>query len=235
MDSSRAYLNGIDTARYNGEIPEEVTAIITVTLVGVEDQRIMDEEEQDIFQDSLVQFFDNELLSENEGNPSIRVKVIIVQSQLLVEKDKAVVESNQRRVEESDANILEVTVSVDGVYLPPPSITFDEVLVETLDEGGDDDFIEILNKNSDSLNETYFKPVTSAVSSNDDENEDDEGIRDIIIGVVFGAAGLVSLLAFIQFMRKSVRRSRAAKKEKRLKEEFRNRPDNNNQGYIILE
>ena len=209
---------------YNGMIPTQVTATIIVTLVGVEFPRNMTNEEIDIFESSLLQFFNNELLSKNENDyPPILVEVVVVVSQMLVEDYESIVESNERNMEESDINVLEVTVSVDGVYLPPPSIEFDEVLVDTLDEEGDDEFIDILNKNAQAENETFFKDLVSASSKEVDDDEDDGGIGEIVIGLLVGSIGFVSFLTFMQYIRHALRRHRATELEEYLRREYGNR------------
>lgn len=209
---------------YNGMIPAQVTATIIVTLVGVEFPRNMKKEEIDIFEASLLQFFNNELLSENENNyPPILVEVVLVVSQMLVEDYESIVESNERNMEESDINVLEVTVSVDGVYLPPPSIEFDEVLVDTLDEEGDDEFIDILNKNAQAENETFFKDLVSASSKEVDDDKGDEGIGNVFIGLLVGSIGFVSFLTFMQYIRHALRRHRATELEEYLRREYGNR------------
>ena len=230
IDASHAFLNGRKNVMYNGRIPTQVTAKIIVTLVGVEFPRNMTKEEIDIFEASLLQFFNNELLSENEKYPAILVEVVVVESQMLVEDYESIVESNESKMEESDINVLEVTVSVDGVYLPPPNITFDEVLVDTLDEEGDDEFIDILNKNALAENETFFIDVASAssrkVDDDKDDDKDDGGIGEIVIGLLVGSIGFVAILTFIQFIRHANRRHRAAKLEEYLRREYGNRSNN---------
>lgn len=209
---------------YNGMIPAQVTATIIVTLVGVEFPRNMKKEEIDIFEASLLQFFNNELLSENENNyPPILVEVVLVVSQMLVEDYESIVESNERNMEESDINVLEVTVSVDGVYLPPPSIEFDEVLVDTLDEEGDDEFMGILNKTAHAENETFFKDLASTSNRNGDDGEGDEGIGNVFIGLLVGSIGFVSFLTFMQYIRHALRRHRATELEEYLRREYGNR------------
>ena len=60
-DSSNTYLNERDETQSNEAQPEGVSAIIMVTLVGVEDSRIMDQREIEIFSSSLLQFYQNHL------------------------------------------------------------------------------------------------------------------------------------------------------------------------------
>ena len=154
-DSSNSYFNESERIRYNAYQLVEVLATITVTLVGVEDSRVMDQEEVLLFEGSLLQFYNNDLLSGNDSKSYIRVVSVKVLSQTLVEPYDRSNDSNVRRVEEANVDdTVEVTVSVDGVYIPPPEITFDQVLVETLDDEGDDDFIEILNRDADAVGET---------------------------------------------------------------------------------
>merc|ERR1719223_1684515 len=84
-DSSKSYFNESERMRYNAYELEEVFATITVTLVGVGDFRVMDDEEVLLFEGSLLQFFNNELLSGIDGKSFIRVVTVEVLSQKLVE------------------------------------------------------------------------------------------------------------------------------------------------------
>ena len=115
-DSSKSYFNESERMRYIVYQLEEVFPTITVTLVGVGDSRVMDEEEILLFEGSLLQFYNNELLSGNDSKSYIRVVSVKVLSQTLVEPYTRSNDSNVRRAEEANVDdTVEVTVSVDGV------------------------------------------------------------------------------------------------------------------------
>ena len=83
-------------------------------------------------------------------------------------------------------------------------------MVDSLDEEGDDEFIDILNENSNAENKTFCKDLKSAYSRNVDDNEGNEGIGEIVIGgLIVGAIGFVSILTFIQYIRYAICRHRA--------------------------
>ena len=64
-----------------------------------------------------------------------------------------------------------------------------------MDEEGDDEFINILNENSNAENKTFFKDLKSAHSRNVDDNEGNVGIGEIFIGgLIVGVIGFVSIL-----------------------------------------
>merc|ERR1719223_2551718 len=233
-DSSKSYFNESERIRYNAYELEEVFATITVTLVGVGDLRVMDDEEVLLFEGSLLQFFNNELLSGTESGTEsgtndksyIRVVIVKVLSQILVEPSDRSNDSSVRRTEEANLNdTVEVTVSVDGVYLPPPYISFDQVLVETFDDEGDDDFIEILNRDADAVGERYFNPVNSVIVNIIDEDKQSSSILGILLGLVGGVAGFVIILFSYAYLRKSMRKHRGRNLTTQLTDHHRKKID----------
>ena len=100
-------------------------------------------------------------------------------------------------------------------------------MVDSLDEEGDDEFIDILNKNAHAENETFFKDLTnasaSASSSKIANDKGDEGIGNVFIGLLVGSIGFVSFLTFMQYIRHALRRRRAAEFEEYLRREYGNR------------
>ena len=225
-DSSKSYFNESERIRYNAYELGEVFAVITVTLVGVGDFRVMDDEEVLLFEGSLLQFFNNELLSGIDGESFIRVVIVEVLSQNLVEPSDISNDSSVTSAEEASLDdTVEVTVSVDGVYLPPPEITFDQVLVETLDDEGDDDFIEILNRDADADGETYFNQVNSAVGSIIDKDNQGSSILGIVLGLVGGVVGFVIILFSYAYIRRSLRKHRGRNLTAHLTEGHREKID----------
>ena len=81
---------------------------------------------------------------------------------------------------------VEMIVSIDCVYLPPKEITFDQVLVEILDDEGDDNFIKILNRDADAVGGTHFNQANSAVASIIDEDKQTSSILGIVLGLIGG-------------------------------------------------
>lgn len=216
-DSSNSFFNEKDRVRPNAYHLVQAYATITVTLVGVGDSRVMDDEEREIFEESLLQFFNNELLSENNNYPFVRVATVELLSQSLEESFETSYDTNG----EDGLDTIAVTVSVNGVYLPPPEIIFDQVLVETLDEEGDDDFIEILNNDADSVGETFFNSVHSAIGSLTDEDGEEMGIFEIILVLVGVVIGLVAFFISFAYIRKSIRKNREKKFTEQLREHHR--------------
>jgi len=184
-----------------------------VTLSGVPD-REMGGSEQEYFAQVAKDFLNNQVVSDND---SLQILAVTVNGQEIT-ADSAV--GVRRRLQRANR----INVSVKGQYKPPPKIDFGEVVEESINRDR-----ELLKKELTSrpppasvegdLSEVpefadYFadadvvgarelkkpEPARVFVTMNNDQ-ESDDGLKNILNYAAFGIAGLIFLLTGVFFLR----------------------------------
>ena len=152
----------IDVTLTGGETMSDEMAELNVGLAGV-DRRYMNETEQIVFSESILEFLRGQWATKD---PPVIMANVTFLSQTLFNEDE---ESNRYLNETiaTDAPAIDVTVIVEGFYLPPPEVVFDDLIVETFTENKDK-FTEILNDHP--FFENADVTGVSATSIDDDPN-----------------------------------------------------------------
>ena len=156
---------------FDGYVPTDVEAAIEILLTGVQNE-LMGHNIIPIFEQSVVNFLNQGIISD----------IVVESAQLLYQSLTEFEQDEDRRATMEGNAILMTKVNITGVYIPPPEIEFDKVIVDTFDED-DNEFVDILLNTE----EPYFKEV-SAVSAVSMTNNDKS---DSSLDEPFGKLGLV--------------------------------------------
>jgi len=146
-------------------VPQPVSSQLSITFTGV-DPKELEEEEQEIFESTVFEYLDDIL---GRWEPPILVDSVSFDSQslslnVLAKENETssmsrwLQDSNGDNVLPDNSTVPQITinVTVQGQYLPPPEINFDDVVVEVFDtEEEEEDFIKAI----DESNNPYFEPV----------------------------------------------------------------------------
>uniref|UniRef100_A0A7S2NT60 Leucine-rich repeat-containing N-terminal plant-type domain-containing protein n=1 Tax=Leptocylindrus danicus TaxID=163516 RepID=A0A7S2NT60_9STRA len=122
----------------DGSINDE-TAKLSLELGGIE-SRLMSGTEQAELSESILEFLREQWAL---SDPPIHAANVTFLSQTILIED----EGSRRNLNENitaNTPVIGVTVIVEGYYMPPPDVEFDEVIVESFMEE-EDAFVEILN------------------------------------------------------------------------------------------
>lgn len=198
---------------YDGDVPVPLEADIVLILKGVE-PRLMELEEREILEMTIIEFLNDKLLSDSRENNS--APILIEDAEITYQQ----IMNSTAAANSTEEAILEAGVTVSGEYLPPPEVNdFGDVVVEAIDEDGEE-FIETLEENAGESNETYFLYVSEVDAMTEDAMGGD--VYDIvafagyITAAFVGFAGVLSCISV-------VRRRRRRRNQEREADELRAR------------
>ena len=146
-------------------VPQPVSSQLSITFTGVDPEEL-EEEEQEIFELTVFEYLDDIL---GRWEPPILVDSVSFDSQSLSfdvlatengtsSMSRWLQDSNGGNILPDNSTVPQITinVTVQGQYLPPPEINFDDVVVEVFDtEEEEEEFIKAI----DESNNPYFEPV----------------------------------------------------------------------------
>ena len=173
-----------DRGRYIGSSVRNENEDIKISLKGVRSK--MNEAQLEIFEDSVVEFLNQNLLTASieDGNKPIKTNSAIVQEQSI------------------SGDTVVATTTVNGEYIPPPDIEFGAVVTDAFNDDGDE-FIEILKVSE----EPYFSDVTDVSASYDDSGSElSDGMIAAIVISILVVIGLIGVYLYIRHKR--VKRSK---------------------------
>uniref|UniRef100_A0A7S2NR12 Leucine-rich repeat-containing N-terminal plant-type domain-containing protein n=1 Tax=Leptocylindrus danicus TaxID=163516 RepID=A0A7S2NR12_9STRA len=186
-----------DYGTYAGSVPVQLDSQVELQVTGVTD-RDMSPDEIQVFEDAVLNFLQDSLISGSTSSPPI-----FVQNSTLVQQTISSLPSSSGGGSDggddnngsdggssgsSSSSVLTAVVNVNGEYLPPPEIEFEDVVVEAFNDEGEE-FTETLQESND----PYFSEV-SAVSAKSISTDDDSSGGDEDAFGPLGMAGGVSII-----------------------------------------
>jgi len=178
-----------DYGTYAGSVPVQLDSQVELQVTGVTD-RDMTPDEILVFEDAVLSFLQDSLISGSTSTPPIFVQnSTLVQQTISSDGDGDNDGSDggsSGSSSSSSSSVLTAVVNVNGEYLPPPEIEFEDVVVEVFNDEGEE-FTEALQE----TNDPYFREV-SAVSAQPVSTDDDSGGED-----AFGPLGLAGGVTII--------------------------------------
>jgi len=195
-------------------VPQPVSSQLSITFTGVDTEEL-EEEEQEIFVLTVFDYLEDIL---GRWEPPILVDSVSFDSQSLTfdvlatenatnTMSRWLQDSNGEDVMVDNSTVPQITinVTVQGQYLPPPEINFDDVVVEVFDtEEEEEEFIEAIDKSDNPYFEPFIEELevsVTVIKEVDTENKNKGFLSELSnIGIAFIAVsssfvmGVVALL-----------------------------------------